>query len=171
MRSLLSVAVIFACTACATQPTSSPLEIGNKVDFSLLEDQFGNSFRFEKNMELLIFTDDMQASRDVRDTMGKVAPGCYEQGKLVFMADISGMPRLITRLIALPKMRDYGFPVWLDYEGDATGALPVKDEFISMISINNGAITDIDFVIGGDAVLSVIGPLCGLKSEQIAKAI
>ena len=137
----------------------------------MLEDQFGNTFRFAEHMELLIFTDDMQSSRDVRDAMGDVAPGCYEQGQLVFIADISGMPRLVTRLIALPKMRDYGFPIWLDYEGDATGALPVKDEFISMISIQNGAITDIDFVVGSDAVLNAIGPLCGLKSEQIAKAI
>lgn len=161
--------VVVTLGACASQPVPEPMKIGNEVAFELLQDQFANPFPHEDSMQVLLFADDMQASRDVRDAMGQVAPNCYDEGSLVFVANVSGMPSLITRLIALPKMRGYGFPVWLDYEGEATEALPVKKEFISVIRVEDGTISNIDYVQGMESVMNVIVPLCGLKAEQIAQ--
>lgn len=162
---------VFACalTACASQPLPPPMEIGHEVQFALLQDQHANPFPHADNMELLIFTNDMEASRDVRDAMGRIDPACYDAGRLVFIADVSGMPKLITRLIAIPKMRGYGFPIWLDYSGEATEALPVKEAFISLISVKSGAITDIEYVQGMESVMNKLVPLCGLKAEQVAQ--
>lgn len=166
---LFALLVLFATlAACASQPVPAPLQIGNKVEFALLQDQYANPFPHEDMMEMLLYTDDMESSRNVRDAMTRVDPSCYEQGKLVFVANVSGMPALITRLIALPKMRGYGFPIWLDYDGEATEALPVQEDYISIVHVNNGAITRIEFVQGMESVMNAIVPLCGLRSEQVA---
>ncbi|RLT91526.1 MULTISPECIES: hypothetical protein [unclassified Ketobacter] len=168
MRLSIVLFVFLILGACASQPGPAPMRIGNEVAFEMLQDQYSNPFPHEDNMQVLLFTDDMQASRDVRDAMGRVAPDCYEQGRLVFVANVSGMPRLITRLIALPKMRGYGFPVWLDYEGEATAALPVQEDYVSVIHVEKGTIARIDYVRGMESVMNVIVPLCGLKAEQLA---
>ncbi len=169
MRLMALLVIASVLSACASQPVPTPMQVGHEVDFALLQDQFANPFPHAENMELLVFADDMAASRDVRDAMGRIDPDCYEQGKLVFIADVSGMPSLITRLIAIPKMRGYGFPVWLDYEGEATEALPVKEGHVSMVSVEDGAITSIDYVQGMESVMNQLVPLCGLKAEQVAQ--
>ncbi len=168
MRILALTLVLLVLAACSTQPAKESLKIGNKVDFALLQDQYANPFPHGQAMELLLFTGSMSASRDARYAMAQVNPACYEQGRLVFVANVSGMPRMVTRYLAVPKMRGYDYPVWLDYNGDATAALPLQDDSVSVIKVSQGEITSIDFVQGLDAILDVLGPLCGLKTQQMA---
>lgn len=168
MRFLVIMFSCFVVAACASQPVPEPMKIGNEVDFALLQDQYANPFPHEDAMEMLMFTDSMAASRDARDAMARVKPDCYEQGKLVFVANVSGMPGLITKFIAVPKMRGYGFPVWLDYEGDATLALPVQEDAVSLIKVSKGEITAVETVQGLDAILQMLEPVCGLKPDQLA---
>lgn len=169
MRLMVFLVCLFTLAACASQPAPTPMKIGNKVEFALLQDQYANPFPHADNMELLIFTDNMESSREVRDALERVEPACYNNGKLVFIADVSGMPKLITRLIAIPKMRGYHFPIWLDYEGEATEALPVKEDHISLISVKDQAITGIEYVQGMESVMNTLVPMCGLKTEQVAQ--
>ncbi|PIE40767.1 MAG: hypothetical protein CSA49_06770 [Gammaproteobacteria bacterium] len=168
MRYLMLLIGLVTLVACGSKPDVAPLKIGSEVDFTLLENQYGKPFPFEEELELLIFADDMEASSHVREAIQRVAPECYEQGRLVFVADISGMPKMISQMVAVPKMRDYGFPIWLDYTGDATGGLPVKEAHISLIGIQAGAITTIKYVQGVEPVADAVVPLCGLKPEQVA---
>lgn len=169
MRLSVLFILFAALAACDSQPVPEPLKIGNKVEFALLQDQYANPFPHEDKMEILLYADDMETSRDVRDAIGRVESACYEQGQLVFVANVSGMPTLITRMIALPKMRGYGFPIWLDYDGEATEALPLQEDHISIVRVKNGAIISVEFVQGMESVMNVIVPLCGLRSEQVAQ--
>lgn len=164
--SLLVVVFTLLLSACAE--TYPPLSIGEKVDFALLQDQFANHFPHADSMELLIYTDDMKASREVRDSLRQIDPACYEQGRVVFVADVSGMPGMITKLIAVPKMRGYGFPVWLDYDGEATEALPLKEDHISVVGVEQKQIKKIEFVNGKEALMNILIPLCGYAEDQVA---
>ena len=55
------------------------------------------------------------------------------------------MPSLITKFIAMPKMKDYPFSVLLVDEA-SKGLFAVKEDMISVISLENGKITDIKYV-------------------------
>jgi hypothetical protein len=169
MRSVLLFVLFSLLVSCANQPTAEPLKIGAKVEFALLQDQFANPFPHDDKMAMLLYADAMQASRDVRDAMARIDPACYEQGKLVFVANVSGMPRMITKLIAVPKMRGYGFPVWLDYSGEATVSLPVKEDQVSIVSVDHGVITRVDYAQGLESILNAVIPLCGVRAEQVAQ--
>ena len=52
---------------------------------------------------------------------------------------------VITNLIALPKMKDYPFSVLLVDEANKE-LFPVQEDMISVISLENGKITDIKYV-------------------------
>lgn len=55
------------------------------------------------------------------------------------------MPSLITKYVALPKMKEYSFPVLLIDETNK-GLFPVKDDMISIISLHNSKIADVKYV-------------------------
>ena len=163
--SLLSM--YFLC-ACASTPPVAPLEVGQQVDFALLQDQYAQPFVHETAMKYLLFTNSMKPGRAVRDVMSQLDPHCYQDGTLVFVADVSGMPKLITKMIAVPKMRGYGFSIWLDYEGEATAALPVKEGSISVIKVDKGAIEDIQYVLTAEELTPLLVPVCGYAKQQMA---
>ncbi len=147
-------------SACATQAPPPALTLGEQLDFAGLQDQYGQPFPLEQQMTLLIFTDAMAASRQVRDALRRLDPTCLESGRVIFVADVSGMPRLITQLIAVPKMRGYGFPIWLDYDGAATAALPVREDQVSLLQVDGGVITGLRYVRGMEAVINAAGDAC-----------
>lgn len=165
---VLLLSVVITLTACANNPISH-LKVGQQVDFALLQDQYSNPFPHDDNMEMLVFTNSMESSGHVREVLHVIAPDCYETGRLVYVADVSGMPSLITRLIAVPKMRGYSFPIWLDYEGEATEALPVKEDQISLVTVKDGNILSIDFVAGKEDLMTQLTALCGYAKEQVAQ--
>ena len=72
MRLSIVLFVFLILGACASQPGPAPMRIGNEVAFEMLQDQYSNPFPHEDNMQVLLFADDMQPSRDVRDAMGRV---------------------------------------------------------------------------------------------------
>ena len=94
------------------------LTIGDKVNFSALEDQHGNSFSHEEVMELAIFLQGMESKELVREAVVEVGNRCLNRGVVVYVADIS-------------KMRKYGYPVWLYHSGGVTELLPVRAGMIS----------------------------------------
>ena len=147
--------------ACASAPPVTPIALGEKVNFARLKDQFGNPFENPGAIEYLVFSDEMESSRAARNSFQQVDSVCYESGRLVFVSNVSGMPRLITKLVAVPKMRKYGFPVWLDYDGEATEALPVKEDHVSVIYVHNSHVTQIHFVKEEQALQNKLIALCG----------
>ena len=55
------------------------------------------------------------------------------------------MPGIITSLIAMPKMKAYPFSVLLVDDANK-GFFPVQEDMISVISLDNGKITDVKYV-------------------------
>lgn len=165
---VFSTLAIFFLNACASSPPVSPLRVGQQVDFALLQDQFAQPFVHESAMQYLLFTKSMEAGRVVREVVSQLDPNCHQNGRLVFVADVSGMPKLITKMIAVPKMRSYGFPVWLDYQGEATEALPVKEGSVSVIKIEQGAIEGIQYVQTAEELTPLLVPVCGYGKQQMA---
>ena len=154
-------------SGCASTPVP-PLSIGNQVDFSLLEDQFGNKFVHQDNMQLALYVDSMKAKNLVRDSLNDVDITCMKEGRVVYLADISGMPSLISKLIAIPRMRDYPYPIWLDKDGLATEALPVRDDAVTVLTIDHLAITGMDYFLDVPQLVQRLAKECGPAHQQVA---
>lgn len=61
------------------------------------------------------------------------------------MADISGMPGMIARLFALPKMRGYGYSLLIASDPDATAHIPRQPGKVTLIQLKDGRVTGISF--------------------------
>ena len=55
------------------------------------------------------------------------------------------MPSLITKFIALPKMKNYSFPILLIDEENKV-LFPVEKDKITIITLDNSKITDVKYI-------------------------
>lgn len=153
---------------CASRPAVEPLAIGSQVDFSMLEDQHGRAFTHERNMQTLLFVDSMDGKDLVRDVLDELHLSCLEGGRVVYLADISGMPAIISKLVAVPRMRKYAYPIWLDYTGVATDQLPAEEGAVTYVHLKGAAVQSIDFVDEAETLRARLQPQCGPERQQMA---
>lgn len=64
----------------------------------------------------------------------------------VFIADISEMPSIITKMFALPKMRDYKHTIYLHYDEEFAKYVPHKEDKITIIKLENQKVKSIFFI-------------------------
>ena len=120
---------------------AAPLVPGAPAPVITLEDQHGKPVRVDASTRRLLFS----AERGVNEMVSKVllaqASGVLERQETVYLADISAMPAVITRLIALPRMRELPFAIGLVRE-------PAQVAQVADLPRQPGAATVLRFVDG-----------------------
>jgi hypothetical protein len=91
-----------------------------------LRDQFGAEQRVDETTRAVVFTRDMDAGDLVKAALSEDGAGQLARAGAVYVSDVSGMPRLVLRMMAKPAMKKRGYPILLDETGEATAALPAE---------------------------------------------
>jgi hypothetical protein len=125
---------------------SKPFEVGS--DWNLLEftDQNDKKVNVTQDTSIIFFVSDMDASKIVHEVLQSETEESLQKKKLIFISDIHRMPSLITRFIALPKMRGYTYPMALVREKDITNDIPREKGKVSVIAVQKFKIVKIDFI-------------------------
>lgn len=106
-------------------------------DLSSLVNQFGEPFKGRDGDTLVMLVAGMKVKDMVRETLAEVDPGCLQDGRVIYLANISGMPKLVSKFIAVPRLRDLDYPVWLDYSGDVASGLPFHKGQVTLLSLGD----------------------------------
>lgn len=161
MTRLFCILFFIATTAsCASNPVVS-VSVGDAIDVTALESQHGEIFDNPATIELLMYVNGMAARDIVLPALEKIDVTCMNEGRVAYVADISGMPALISRLVAVPRMRDYPYTIWLDYDGASTERLPAKEANVSLLDIKQGKIANIEFIDEESMLTKRLSRLCG----------
>ena len=124
---------------------ANSLTIGNNLPTLTIKDKFEKNFTVDANIKTIIFSATKTEGTTIKEFLLTKDKDYLTANKTVYIADITGMPSLITKFIAMPKMKDYPFSVLLIDEANK-GLFAVKEDMISIISLDNGKITDIKYV-------------------------
>ena len=124
---------------------ANSLTIGNNLPTLTIKDQFEKEHIVDASTKTIIFSATKAEGVTIKEFLLKKEKDYLTTNKTAYIADITGMPTIITNLIALPKMKDYPFSVLLVDEANK-GLFAVKEDMISIISLENGKITDIKYV-------------------------
>lgn len=89
------------------------LQIGDSIEGITLEDQFEKVHTIPNDTKLIFFTASRDESGIIKDYLAEQKADFLASQKAVYIADLSGMPSVITSLFALPKMRKYKFSMLL----------------------------------------------------------
>lgn len=124
-----------------------------------LADQFDNMQSVDESTKVLIFVHDMEGNDIVEQAFEPYNAVKLAEMKVVFLADISGMPSLIGRLFALPAMRDRAYSIMLDREGALIEKFIVKEEQITVMYLDNLAIKESKLVATAEELSSLLNTL------------
>lgn len=147
-KKLLFSALLLAATF------ANALNIGDSVPSFEIKDQFEKMHKIAADTKTILVAADKDTSEILRDYFLAKDGNFLTTNKAYYVADISGMPSLISKFFALPKMKKYPFSVLLVDE-EQTKTFTKKEGNITVYTVNNGKITDIKYVTNSAGLDSV----------------
>jgi len=151
------------CAAALTLPLSAdaaPLTEGSAMPTLSLNDPHDKPAAVSPQTRWVVFTAEKPVSDMVSAVLAAEPAGVADRLRLVVVADISGMPALVTRLIALPKLRELPFPIAL--VRDAAQVTQVADiprvkGAATVLRLDNGRVAQLATIRLADELRSLLG--------------
>jgi hypothetical protein len=116
---------------------AEPWAVGERIEPFSLEDQHGTTRRVDATTRVVLFSRDMEGGDVLKRALEPAPEGFLEARGAAYVADVSRMPGLVTRLFALPSMRRRGYPMLLDRDGETTARLPDAEGKATLIFLDD----------------------------------
>lgn len=128
---------------------AQPFKVNDALSTFSLPNQFDKKQTITPEMKLLLVSFEKGTGADVNAFLAQKPSDFLAEKKAAFIADISGMPMIITKMFALPKMRDYPHNVLLIYD-DNDDRFVHEDGKSTLYRIEQGTIKSIEFITQED---------------------
>jgi hypothetical protein len=120
------------------------------------EDQHGSVIELNSEVKWIIFSHHNKGAKMTKQAIDESGIKDFAAHQGLYIADISKMPALITRMFAMPAMRKYEFNLALDRDGELTQGLPKQEDKVTLMKLDNLSIVDTLFVDSPEAVVEFI---------------
>ncbi|MGR6500783.1 hypothetical protein [Shewanella sp. Koi 1] len=131
---------------------------GDAINPITLQDQNEQVVSVTNETKVLLFSRSMKGGDIIKETLTPLAGDKFPL-HLVYVADISGMPSLIAKFVAVPQMQELPFAIGLDREGEISRLLPDTKDMATMILLNNFSIQDIAYFDSSEALGQALAKL------------
>lgn len=133
------------------------LAVGDLFPAIPLADQHGEPVSVPGPSRLLLMAFDKQASDLVYAVLEDRSADYLDQQAAQFVADISAMPGLVTRMFALPKMRRRPYPIVLAEDAALLAFVPRQTAQVTVVRLQGGRVAEIDFAASDSGLLRFLG--------------
>ncbi len=154
---IVKIVLCVALLLGAGTAVAEPWAVGDRIAEFSLEDQHGETGSVDASTQQILFSRDMDGGKYLKEGLADVEPDFLAGKKAVYVADISRMPSLITRMFALPGMRKRPYPMLLDRVGNTTHRLPDVEEQATLIYLKRLKITRVEHVDSANGVRELLG--------------
>lgn len=124
---------------------SSSLKLNDKISNFSLTDQFDRIHTITSEVSTIVITFEKETLNSVNDFLSKKERDFLEKNNAIFIANISCLPNIFTRMFTLPKLRDYKYSILLIYDEKSAKFFEVENK-ITVYSIENGIVKDIKYL-------------------------
>ena len=139
-------AATLACIATTTLAAlAAPYQTGEAVAAFDAKDQHDKAWTFNAaETRFLLVTHDMDTGKKANAVLTTVGPANLEQKKVVYLANIFGMPA-VGRMFALPKMRKYSHRIILADNADLIARFPTEAGKVTVLTLKNSKVETIKY--------------------------
>lgn len=137
--------ILFSTLLLFVATFANALNIGEATPTFAIKDQFEKTHKIASDAKTILVAADKGTSEILRDYLLAKDKNFLSTNKAYYIADISGMPSLIAKFFALPKMKKYPFSILLVDE-EQTKSFTKKEGNITVYSVVDGKVTDIKYV-------------------------
>lgn len=109
-------------------------------------DQHDRALRTEPSTRTVLFAADKKASDLVTEVLRPHGAEVLSARQAVFIADIHAMPALVTRMFALPALRELPFAIGLGRDPALTADLPRHKGQVTLITLHDGVVQTVSFI-------------------------
>ena len=134
---------------------ATTITVGDSLQEVEFQDQHGNALGVTDNTRVVLFSRGMKGGDIIKEAL-ELLPVDKQPKALVYVADISGMPSLIAKFVAIPQMQELPFNIALDREGEPTKLWPGDKETATVIHLQKFKIISVTQVETSDALLKAI---------------
>ncbi|WP_095155021.1 FAD/FMN-containing dehydrogenase [Pseudomonas sp. Irchel 3E13] len=134
-------------------------EVGDTLKPFTLNDQHDQAFSLDAGTRVLLAAGDMDGAKLVKAAVAEQPKGYLEARHAVFVADIQRMPALISKLFAVPAMRDYNYRVVLDRDGQVVPQYEVGEAQVLVLQLENGTLVSKQTFSDADALRKALDAL------------
>ncbi|NWA28240.1 FAD/FMN-containing dehydrogenase [Pseudomonas gingeri] len=113
-------------------------EVGERLAPWTLLDQYDQPYSLDTRTQILLVARNMDGAKLVKAALQDKPKGYLEARRSVFVADVQRMPALISKLFAVPAMRDYSYRVLLDRDGRVAPRYPGAEDKVLWLQLDNG---------------------------------
>ena len=124
---------------------SSSLKLNDKISNFSLTDQFDRIHTITSDVSTIVITFEKETLNSVNDFLSKKEKDFLERNNAIFIANISCLPNIFTRMFTLPKLRDYKYSILLIYDEKSAKFFEVENK-ITVYSIENGIVKNIRYL-------------------------
>lgn len=121
------------------------LTINSKLESFSLSDQFDTKYTIDKDTKIIIVSFEKDTGKEINQFLDAKEVDFLQKHNAVFIANISGMPMFITKMFALPKMRNYKHKILLIYD-DEDDRFAFKEGSSTLYKLEDGVVKKIEFV-------------------------
>lgn len=139
--------------------SASMLSVGS--DISMLDEykyetQKSLPIRIPHETKLVIIAFKKATGKTVNEFLETKEKYYLEKNKTVFIADVHKVPRWVTNVFTLPKMKTYEHPIHLHYEKEFTKHIPKKKKQITILHIKDRKIVKLEFISLAEELQAII---------------
>lgn len=144
--------------ACSSTPmqTRGAIAVGDPLPALQINDQHDRAWNSGLVLKLLLFTATRKGGEVVHEVFQTNGAELLQQKNAAIVADIHRMPLIITRLVALPRMRDYSYPVYLIRDDSGGAAFPQRSDQVTVLRFVNGRVAAIDFAADAESLRALL---------------
>lgn len=136
---------------------AAELQVGDTTPALSLNDQYDKARTTLSARRFLLFSADKDGSNLADEVLDRQTGETLEPAGIVYVADISGMPSMVTKMFAMPKLRKRPYPVLLGRTAEDTRTLPRQAGRVTVIEMDGGSVTAIEFMGDANAVRVRLG--------------
>lgn len=124
------------------------LSLSSFADFSAVTagdftDQHDQIQKLDETTKWILFSPDKESFAHAKSAFERLEIKNAKDKNGFLVSDISAMPKMVTKMFALPKMKKYSFVFALDHTGEATQEWPRNKSELTLIKVDKLKVTEI----------------------------
>jgi NADPH-dependent ferric siderophore reductase len=143
---LLRCALWMAASCVPLWSAAVPVEVGTAWQPLTLKDQHEQPVVVGPSTRKVIFAAEKSVSDLVVGVLGTQGKTTLARAGAVYVADISAMPAIVSRLFALPKLRELPFVIALAHEAAAVADLPRRAGAATVLTLDRGQVIQVQYL-------------------------
>jgi len=148
MKKLLGILFLSISFSVSAQT----LTVGASLPSLSLSDQHDQVVTTSQDLQMILFAGEKGTSELMTKVLDGLPPSTLKDKKAIYIADISGMPGFITKMVALPRMQKLPYQIALIRDAKDAEWLPKKPQHVTVIKIQQGKIVAIDYFIDANQI-------------------